>query len=154
MYLILYSCVCVSPAAAGRLGGRCHWWHLCGCQQQVQTDGLWLCQVCVCPIFSLCLRKTVLRSKRLFACVCVTESDCCPCGVCPLWESVSLCLQRLPHVCLSETPHGSYNLPAWQEFLFLTAPFSSSSTFSSVLFVSCTLTCDDCPNSPADSIAF
>lgn len=41
-------CVCVCAAAAGRLGSRCDWRHLRGCQQQVQTDGLWLCQVRVC----------------------------------------------------------------------------------------------------------
>lgn len=40
-----YMSVCVCPAAAGRLGRRCHRRHLCGRQQQVQTDGLWLRQV-------------------------------------------------------------------------------------------------------------
>lgn len=101
-------CVCVCPAAAGRLGSRCDWWHLRGRQQQIQTDGFRLCQVrvCVSPPRYLWLYfyNTVLGRDVGCVCLhsCVIGIYCCPCGVCPVWECVSLCLQRLPSVCLSD----------------------------------------------------
>lgn len=125
--------------------------YVCVCVQQLQ--GVWAADVtdgtCVavnnkyrlmafgCARYvsaaTVCLHlyNAVLGSKHWHVCLQkrVKGTDCCPCGVCPLWESVSLCLQRLPSVCLSETPHGLCNLPAWQELLFLAVPHSSSFLF-------------------------
>lgn len=70
-------CMCVCPAAAGCLGSRRDWWHLCGCQQQVQTDGLWLCQVRICNYPSVCIFAVQWWEEnfgvRLFASVCYRD---------------------------------------------------------------------------------
>ena len=96
--------VCVCPAAAGSLGSRRERRHLCGCQQQVQTDGFWLRQVC----------DAVLLPVYIFTIQCPVCLLAC---VCPLWESVRLCLQKLPRVCLSGLGLGLCNLPGWQDLL-------------------------------------
>lgn len=117
-YLLFKKASCVCPAVAGCLGSGCDWWHLCGCQQQVQADGLWLRQVHVSANVSLSRRlptsftgqcwKAILGVFVECVCVCVVQRGCCQCGVCvcPVWESVSLCLLRLSSVYSSGTPHA------------------------------------------------
>ena len=63
------SCVCA--AASGRLGSRCDRWHLCCCQQQVQTDGLWLCKVCACSHLCDDIVANMMRRKLWHVCFCV-----------------------------------------------------------------------------------
>lgn len=90
---------CVGAAAAGCLGGRCDRRYLRGCQQQIQADGLWLCQV------SALSRGGGGNLAMCFApAVCVSSVRTCQFCVC----------QDLPSVCLC-------NPPRWQEFLFLSA---------------------------------
>lgn len=66
---------------------------------------------------SVSLRFSDGKKPRLWVClrVSVTGIDCCPCGVCPLWETVGVCLQRLT-LCVPD------DLSSWQEFLSPVAP--------------------------------
>ena len=130
--------MCVRAAAAGRLGSRRDWWHLRGCQQQIQTDGLWLCQVGAhnSLSFSLsahpCLCNTVMGRKLgcMFVCIGLLQRLIVVhvWFVCVQCENLSVCVYgEPPSVCLC-------NLPGWQEFLFLVAPHSTSYFFFSTSY--------------------
>lgn len=110
---VIQTCLaCVCPAAAGRLGSRCDWRYLRGCQQQVQTDGLWLCQVRVSR--SEYLQKSEIL--YLFVCTLVFQRYIVVLVVCVQCENLSVCVCRgLPSVCLLKTQNGLCNLSGWQE---------------------------------------
>lgn len=84
----------------------------------------------LCPYLNSCEGKKTWVCVRLH--LCLTEIVRCPCGVCVQCENLSVSVCRdLPSVCLC-------NLPGWQEFLFLLAPRSTSSSLSTSLSMFCT----------------
>lgn len=87
---------CVCPAAAGRLGSRRDWWHLCGCQQQVQTDGFRLCQVRVCVSLTLSVCIFTIQcweeNSGVFVCILVLQRLIVVHVVCVQCENLSVCV--------------------------------------------------------------
>lgn len=92
--VLTYMSVCVCPAAAGRLGRRCHRRHLCGRQQQVQTDGLWLRQV-LFFFFLSSFSRTTSESQfwvDAFVSMCYREQSLPVWCVCVLSKTLSVCV--------------------------------------------------------------
>lgn len=126
-------------AAAGSLGCRRVRRHLCGCQQQVQTDGFWLRQVCVHLSLSLCVFTSQCR-LWLLAFVCCSELVVLV--VCVHCENVLVYVCRSHLVCAcQDLLLGLWSLPGWQEFLSSLLPTCSSFFNSFSLFLNWHIKC-------------